>query len=93
MQYYATFLPTPSMPAPLAIITPSGWRVGEHKAFAHSVAKGTISDGGDMARPWIKIMLERSRLVVIERSIAIETTQEILGNFRRFVSVTCAQRI
>eukprot|EP01043_Picozoa_sp_COSAG02_P094661 COSAG02_NODE_31079_length_539_cov_1.611364_1_plen_134_part_00 len=46
------------------------------------------SDGDDVARQWIEIMLEGSRLVVIERSVAMEATQEILENFR--VSNMCS---
>ena len=38
--------------------------------------------------PWIEITLEGSRLIVIERSSAIDATQEILENFR--VSHMCS---
>ena len=38
--------------------------------------------------PWIEIMLEGSRLLVIERAGAMEATQEILENFR--VSHMCS---
>ena len=46
--------------------------------------------GGDEPQPdpWIEIMLEGSRLLVIERAGAMEATQEILENFR--VSHSCS---
>lgn len=58
------------------------------KELVEGVAEEMISDGDDVARPWIEIMLEGSRLVVIERSVAMEATQEILENFR--VSNMCS---
>lgn len=62
------------------------------KALVEGVAEEMTQDQADnhteALHPWIEIMLEGSRLVVIERAAAVEATKEILENFR--VSHMCS---
>jgi hypothetical protein len=57
-------------------------------AGASAAAEGSEAAGASLS-PWIEIVLEGSRLVVIPREGAMAATQEILDNFR--VSNHCSQ--